>query len=90
MPFVDYDDLSERQQMEAHLLRPRWERKEFPRFAFWVKADGQLSKGNGHHQLTDAEMTRVKALHDPFDNHGVKGGIRHLRTSTFSMNKERP
>lgn len=85
MPFVDYDDLLERQKMEAHLLRPRWGREQFHRFAFWVKQDGHLSKSPGHHTLTDEERARLDALGDPFDTYGVKGSIRHLRTATFSM-----
>lgn len=89
MSFVDYDDLTERQKTLAHLARPRWERKEFPRFAFFVKPDGTLSKMPGHHRLTKDEMRRTEArIAMEHPAHPEKGDIHHLKTASFTLNKE--
>jgi len=80
MPFIDYTDLTLAQKREAVLLRPKWDALEFLRFKFWVKPDGHVSRGAGHHKLTAAELVAMENFHNrlrdgPLDPPG-KGNIR--------------
>jgi hypothetical protein len=60
--FVPFRLLSFAQAKEAIALRPKWNPLELRRFSFWVKADGHISKRNGHHTLTDEEAKKLDAM----------------------------
>jgi hypothetical protein len=86
MGFVNFAYLSADQQDEARLRRPKWHPSEFPRFKFWVRADGHVSEKPGHHQLTAAEIKRMMTeLGEPLDPPG-KGSLREWKPGvTFSL-----
>lgn len=87
--FTDYEELSERQQMEARMTRPRWARDDFRRFAFFVMSDGRVSKRAGHHQLSTEELARIeRAAKDIYRGNPAKGDIRHFVTTVFHGSKE--
>lgn len=62
MSYVDFGDLTPAQRAEALVMRPKWEREEFQRFAFWLKPDGHLSRRFGHHRLTNAAGAEIDAM----------------------------
>ena len=86
MGFVNFAYLSSDQQAEATFLRPKWSLSEFPRFKFWVRRDGHISKKPGHHKLTSAEISRMmRELGEPTDPPG-KGSLREWKPGvTFSL-----
>lgn len=70
---VKWKDMTAAQRVEAVGLRPKWHTSDFPKFAFYIKADGHVSRRGGHHELTkeayDAEMAKFNT--PPSD----KGGL---------------
>lgn len=87
--WVDYLDLPQRLQMQAHLMRPRWAREDFQRFSFLVRPSGDLSKGCGHHQWTKHECERLdQKAAALFEHKPERGSISHYRTASFGLNKE--
>lgn len=60
--FVDFVRLTTSQQSQARRLRPKWASDAFPRFAFWIRPNGMVSRRFGHHQLTKAEGEKLDAM----------------------------
>ena len=65
MTYVNYADLTATQKREAILLRPKLAATDFPRFMFWVKPDGHISRKAGHHRLTEAEGRAIENFLNP-------------------------
>lgn len=52
MTYVPFNDLPLALKAEVAALRPKLKPDELPRFEFWIKPDGHVSRRGGHHQLT--------------------------------------
>ena len=71
MAYVEFKKLTPAQRVEAVKLRPRWHMADFKNFAFWVKADGHLSRRGGHHELLEgAYQAIIKRYEAPPRNKG--------------------
>lgn len=88
MPYIPYVHLTEGQQKEIQLLRPKWPAEEFPRFQFWVKPDGKMSRRAGHHSLTHEAFSVYDAMFKARDFVRSKGDLRDYKTANFSMTHE--
>ena len=66
--WIDFVDMDESLKAEAIAMRPRWPIGDFPRFRFYLKKDGHLSRQAGHHSHTEktsgAFMAAFKEAYD--------------------------
>jgi hypothetical protein len=88
MAYVAFFRLTKPQRVQAIELRRGWRPSEFARTAFWVCADGHVSRRNGHHQLTDEAGAAVDLMLRG-DDVRTRGDLRDYRTAAFTMAPER-
>lgn len=87
MSFVEWKRLTAAQKIEATQLRPRWHLTDFKDFAFWVKADGHLSRRGGHHEMTEGAYKRIVGRFSAPPR--TKGDLAEWTGSpTFHLNRE--
>lgn len=73
MAYVKWKDMTPAQRVEATKLRPHLHMSDFPRFAYWIKPDGHVSRRGGHHELTEeAYNAEIAKYYGPPDD---KGGL---------------
>ena len=91
MPFVAFNKLAPCQRSEVQVLDARRGGKLAARlsdFAFWVKADGHMSRKPGHHMLLEDAFLRISLLcfddPDPSDKGGIRG---NFKTADFHLDK---
>jgi hypothetical protein len=70
--FERFVDLTPAQRSEAIALRPKWPVAVFKSVAFWLKADGHVSRSRGHHRIIDRDdfeserrLAEVRLLTNP-------------------------